>query len=69
MSKAEYIARKAYWACFGQGPRDAVLDVVNEALEWAAEQCDKEFAAHKTSGCTVQLGCAERIRAGKSGSR
>ena len=79
MTKAEELATKYAGDCGDEGGIDgwevvvAIRNAVNEALEWAASQCEAERVDEEDTGededkaynCAIAE-CAKQIRAGKS---
>ena len=65
MSKAEEIATNQLNA--RGASYQGMVASVNDALEWAAQQCEAEAPFANSDQSLIANACAERIRAGKSG--
>jgi hypothetical protein len=69
MTKAEEIIQKYDRTDYTSGSAPFVFDAVsavNEAMEWAAKQCEVEAVGLDWPQNVTADNCAERIRAGKS---
>ena len=66
MSKAREIADNIFDPRQSPDNYLATVSAIDEALEWAAQQCELEAPMLGSDQSLVANACAERIRAGKS---